>query len=124
MPTYTVTSFPIQLTLDPAFRGTTWSGLTVDGMSSDGTTFSANLAAAKMSFVLAGASTEALSLTSAAGDITITDAAAWAFRVEEITPWALAKGVYYWSIELTDADGIIDVYFTGTIQTKADAVGL
>lgn len=123
MPTYTVTKFPIYVALDPVNIGNTWDGLAVTSMTSDGTTFSANLSAVKMSFVKSGASAVALALTSAAGDITIDDASTWAFTVDAITPWALADGHYFWSIECTDADGDVKTYFYGTLQTVADAVG-
>lgn len=122
MPSFNVKKFPIRLNLDPVYVGAKWDGLTVSGMSSSGTTFASALSSVEMSFQLAGASTEALELTSGAGEITITDSAGWAFRVERVNPWSLAAGTYGWSIVLTDSAGLPDVYFVGTICSIADPV--
>jgi hypothetical protein len=96
----------------------TWNGLTAS-LSSTGTTFAEELSAVTMAFKLTG--TDALTLTSADGDITIDDAAAWSFTVLPITRFSLAAGVYSWAIETTSAADSIQDYFVGTLTVKADS---
>jgi hypothetical protein len=95
----------------------TWNGLTAS-LSSTGTTFAEELSAVTMTFKLAG--TVALTLTSAGGDITIDDAAAWEFTVLPITRLSLAAGVYSWAIETTSAAPSIQDYFVGTLNVISD----
>lgn len=111
---------PAFFTLPEAKTDKTWDGLTAS-LSSDGTTFADNLASVKMTFKLAGV--ESLTLTSADGDITIDDAAAWSFTVEPISRITLAAGVHSWAIETTSdaASPSIQDYMVGTITVKADS---
>jgi uncharacterized protein YaiE (UPF0345 family) len=108
------------ITLPEAKTDKTWDGLTVS-MSSTGTTFAESLASVKMTFKLAGV--ESLTLTSAASQITITDAAAWEFTVEPIERLTLAAGVHSWAIETTSsaAPASVKDYLVGTIPVKADS---
>ena len=62
--------------------------------------------------------TTSLTRTSAtAGQITITDAAAWAFDVEAITAWPLSAGNYSWLLTMTDSSGQIRKRIGGTHRT-------
>jgi hypothetical protein len=111
---------PAFITLPEAKTDKTWDGLTVS-LSSEGTTFDESLASVKMTFKLAGV--ESLTLTSAANQITITDAAAWAFQVEPISRLTLAAGVHSWAIETTSSADPASVqdYMVGTITVRADS---
>lgn len=62
-----------------------------------------------------------LELTSANGDITITDASAWVFDVDAITNMNLAVGIWFWSIETTDANNIRKTRVSGTLEILDDA---
>jgi hypothetical protein len=108
------------ITLPEAKTDKTWDGLNVS-MSSTGTTFDEPLASVKMTFKLAGA--ESLTLTSAASQITINDAAAWDFTVEPISRLTLAAGVHSWAIETTSSASPASVqdYIVGVINVKADS---
>jgi hypothetical protein len=105
--------------LDPVVKGDTWDGLSVT-MTSTGTELDDPLASVQMSFWLAGATTAALDLTSADGDITIEDADAWEFRVEAISPLTLAAGYYSWAIQTTDDAGRVKTYLKGTLPVETD----
>jgi hypothetical protein len=110
---------PAFFTLPDAKTDKTWDGLTAS-LSSDGTTFDDNLASVKMTFKLAGA--DSLTLTSPT-QIVITDANAWAFRVEPISRLTLAAGVHSWAIETTSSasPASIQDYIVGTLTVKADS---
>ncbi len=60
-----------------------------------------------------------LELTSADGDITITNAATWTFSVP---PQALdlAPGTWYWQIQTTSASGVVNTYLQGTLDVLND----
>jgi len=107
-------------TLPEAKTDKTWDGLTAS-LSSTGTTFDDNLSSVKMTFKLAGV--ESLTLTSAASQITITDANAWQFYVNPISRLTLAAGVHSWAIETTSsaASPSVQDYMVGTITIKADS---
>jgi hypothetical protein len=111
---------PAFITLPEAKTDKTWDGMTVS-LSSTGTTFDEALASVKMTFKLAGV--ESLTLTSAASQITINDAAAWDFTVEPISRLTLAAGVHSWAIETTSSASPASVqdYIVGTITVKADS---
>jgi hypothetical protein len=111
---------PAFITLPEAKNDKTWDGLTVS-LSSDGTTFDESLASVKMTFKLAGV--ESLTLTSAASQITITDANAWEFYVNPISRLTLAAGVHSWAIETTSSASPASVqdYIVGTLEVKADS---
>ena len=111
---------PAFITLPEAKTDKTWDGMTVS-MSSTGTTFAESLASVKMTFKLAGV--ESLTLTSAASQITINDAAAWDFTVEPISRLTLAAGVHSWAIETTSSASPASVkdYIVGVINVKADS---
>jgi hypothetical protein len=111
---------PAFFTLPEAKTDKTWDGLTVS-LSSDGTTFDESLASVKMTFKLAGV--ESLTLTSAASQITITDANAWEFYINPISRLTLAAGVHSWAIETTSSADPASVkdYIVGTLEVKADS---
>ena len=105
--------------LAPVVYGTTWDGVDFTFTVPVG---SADLSAVTMSF----GSTEEdatpdLVLTSAGGDITITDATtpSWVFTVDPITPFnTLAAGVWFWDLWTTDAAGNVKVYVGGSIEVE------
>jgi hypothetical protein len=74
-----------------------------------------------MTFKLGGV--ESLTLTSAASQITINDAAAWEFTVEPISRLTLTAGVHSWAIETTSSASPASVqdYIVGTLEVKADS---
>jgi len=111
---------PAFFTLPEAKTDKTWDGLTVS-LSSDGTTFADPLASVKMVFKLDG--TTSLTLTSAGGDITIDDAAAWEFTVDPISRLTLTAGVHSWAIETTSdaTPASVKDYMVGTLTVKADS---
>lgn len=109
-------------TLTRVRNGDTWDGLPECGPSSVDADIDDPLALVRMTFTLAGASTPALTLSSAdASQITIDDAAGYVFSVLPRT-MTLAAGFYSWAIELTDdADRIqTPTGGTGTIEILAD----
>ena len=61
------------------------------------------------------AATPLATLTSAGGEIVITDAAAWTFEIpaQELN---LKPGKFVWSIRFTDDQGVVQTYMQGAIQ--------
>jgi hypothetical protein len=111
---------PAFITLPEAKNDKTWDGLTAS-LSSDDKRFAEPLASVKMTFKLAGV--ESLTLTSAASQITITDANSWEFYINPISRLTLAAGVHSWAIETTSSASPASVqdYIVGTINVKADS---
>lgn len=110
---------PAKAELEAIVYRDTWGGFTVSA-SSTGTALDSNLASVRMFFRDSdGAS--GLELTSADSEITITDANAWAFTVLAVNPFPLAVGFWYWSIETTNALGIVKTYLVGKIEVLNDA---
>jgi hypothetical protein len=62
-----------------------------------------------------------LELSSADAEITIDDAAAWEFTVEQVSPMTLSIGVWDWSIETKDAANIIKTRLFGSLEILDDA---
>ena len=56
-----------------------------------------------------------LTLSTANGKVTITDAATWAFTVNEILELDLDAGYYVCSFKFTDANGRVKNYLRGVI---------
>jgi len=110
---------PAKVNLEPIVYRDTWGGLTLS-FASDGTAMDSNLSSVRMFFRDADGVT-GLELTSADSEITITDANAWAFTVLPVNPLTLAIGNWYWSIETTNAFGIIKTYLAGTMKVINDA---
>ena len=108
------------ITLKPVVYKDTWDGLSEVSFTSDGTAFASELALVRMFFKDADG-TVGLALTSANSTITITDAAAWEFSVNAVSPMLLAVGVWYWSIETTDDQDVIKTRVFGTIEILQDA---
>lgn len=114
-------SRPAQVNLAPIVQGDTWDGLTNCSFSSDGTAFGDSLDTVRMQFK-DSAGNAALTLSSeTAGQITITDAAAWTFDVEPRVI-NLTAGTYSWGIETTDSQGVIKTRVTGIIPIINDPV--
>lgn len=113
-------SRPATVTLQPIVYNDTWRGLIDSSFFSDGTSFSSDLALVRMFFRDADGNL-GLSLTSEDSTITITDAATWSFDVNAIDEFPLAVGIWYWSIETTDANDIRTTYVTGSIEVLDDA---
>lgn len=77
------------------------------------------LASASMVFKLADTDTAALTLTSGSGlTLTSTTAGAWVITLDKINATTLAPGVYFYTIETTDADGLVNHYLAGTLTVK------
>lgn len=97
----------------------TWDGMTVT-MSSDGTALDDNLVSVRM-FFREKDGTLGLSLSSPA-NITINNAAApWKYTVAPITPFPLAAGTWFWSVECTNSAGVVKTRFGGTKTVIKDA---
>ena len=97
------------ITLEPASSGETWGGLTFTIDESDDTQYAAILSRVRMTWKTS-AGVAAITLDSnTEGHITITTATpyAWSFTVEPRL-LSLSTGTYSWSIETTDADGVVD----------------
>jgi len=65
------------------------------------------------------ATAPALQLTSAASQITITNAATWTFSVPP-QALALTPGTWYWQIQTTSAAGTVNTYLQGTLEVLND----
>lgn len=110
---------PANVTLEPIVYRDTWGGFTVSA-SSTGTALDSNLSSVRMFFRDTDNAT-GLELTNADSEITITDANAWAFTVLAVNPFPLAVGIWYWSVETTNALGIVKTYLAGIVQVVQDA---
>jgi hypothetical protein len=98
--------------LKPLFQGDTWDGMTIS-LATAGNALDSDLALVEMSFSTA-AGVLGLYLSSATtGQITITDAGAWAFTIPK-QALALAPGKWFWSITCTNAAGDIKTRMIGT----------
>lgn len=111
------------ITLPPTVTGETFAGLTFEITSSDDTKYASALSRVRMSWKGSSTGTVALTLDSnTSGHITIETATAyaWKFTVEPRT-LSIAAGYYSWSIEYTDAGGVVDKNFlTGTHRILSD----
>ena len=106
--------------LTPVIYGDTWDGLSEVSFTSDGNAFASDLATVRMFFKDSDGVT-GLELTSAAGDITITDASAWEFDVDAIENMPLGVGIWFWSIETTDVQDVRKTRIAGTLEILDDA---
>jgi len=111
-------SAPTTSALKPIVFGDTWDGMTVD-MTSTGTALDSPIASIRM-FFKDDSGNVGLELTSDSG-ITITDANAWQFTVDEIERFPLAIGQWYWSIEITAVDNKRKTRTSGTKEVLDDA---
>ena len=104
--------------LPSVYYGSTWSGLTDCSLVSDGPTFDDPLVRVRMQFRKAKEvdAEVGLTLDSADGTITITDAEAWEFEVPPVERFTLDPGVWHWSIYTIDEANIRETYFIGTIE--------
>ena len=100
-------------TLPAARSGNTWDGISAGSLSSTGTAFADSLSSLEMIFSDNGV--VALTLSSGAGTITISDASAWTFVVLPILSLSLSPGNYSWEIKTTDSAGSIKSYFRGIL---------
>jgi len=110
----------VQYDLPACFKGDTFPGLTVTGITVNDAAMTSTLASVRMQFrTTANASSASKSLTSAGGDITIDDAAAWGFTVEPFSI-DIAAREYVYDIETTDSGGTVRTYLYGTFRVKQD----
>jgi hypothetical protein len=107
------------IVLTPCVNGDTWDGLTDCSFSSDGTAFSSPLSQVRM-FFKNNENETGLELTSAAGTITIDNAAQWMFTVNQVNPMTLDPGLWYWSIETTDSQGVVKTRVFGILEIISD----
>lgn len=98
--------------------GETWDGFTLSA-SSDGTSLAENLDSVTMVFRDADGAV-ALTLTSADGDIDITNANAWSITVNSITPFPLVAGTYTARLTMTNATGRIKKWFRLQLSVTAE----
>jgi len=110
---------PAKIKLRPIVYRDTWGGFTL-ALSSDGSALDSNLASVRL-FFRDGDGTVGLELTSADGEITITDANAWTMTVAAVNPFTLAVGNWYWSVETTNVAGTIKTRVVGTKEVLSDA---
>ena len=110
---------PAKTELAPIVYRDTWGGLTFSA-SSTGLALDSKLASVRM-FFRDGDGVTGLELTTANSKITITDANAYAFTVLAVNPLTLDIGNWYWSIETTNALGVVKTYVVGTIEVLSDA---
>lgn len=99
-------------------EGDTWGGIPSLTIRVDGTAPSDDLASVKMQFRTAPTSAETLAqLSSAGGSITITSASDWEIEVpaQELLLYA-NRTPYFWALQTTDINGIVQTYLQGTIQ--------
>lgn len=77
------------------------------------------LASASMVFKLSGTDTAALTLTSGSGlTLTSTAAGAWTITLDQIDATTLDPGIYFYTLQTTDADGFVASYLAGTLTVK------
>tara|TARA_B110000503_G_C6979147_1_gene342471 strand:- start:248 stop:598 length:351 start_codon:yes stop_codon:yes gene_type:complete len=101
--------------LTPVFYGDTWDGLSNCSFSSNGSAFGSNLTSIRMFFKDYDGVT-GLELTTANSNITIDNATAWEFTVNPITNMPLSVGMWFWSIETTDAESVRKTRVFGTLE--------
>jgi len=109
-----------QYDIPACVRGDTFPGLTITEITVNNEAMSTTLASVRMDIrTKANASTATKALTSAGGDITIDDAAAWGFTIE---PFAIdfAARDYVYDIETTDSGGTVRTYVYGKFRVKQD----
>ena len=121
---------PLNITFKPIRHGDTWGGITNMQIVGAGTETSSPLSKVRMGWVDADG-TLGLMLTTESGapvtgtvfgSIIIDNPApnAWLMRVNPITPFPLAVGIWSWAIETTDSDGRIKTYVAGTKEVTFD----
>ena len=111
---------PGRYTIPAAVTGDTFAGIPELSITINGSAPTNSLSSVRMQFKTdATAASADLELTSAAGDITINDAAAWNITVEPFTN-SLAAAIYGYDIEFTDSAGNIKTYVAGTWDVVQD----
>lgn len=111
---------PARYTLPAAVAGDTFPGITELTVKVNGSAPANSLSSVRMDIRTAADATSATkALTSAGGDITINDAAAWNITVE---PFAIdiAADNYVFDIEFTDSAGNVSTYVAGTWKVVQD----
>ena len=106
----------LSFTLSSATNGSTWQGFQTT-FTSDGTTFDDDVASVAFT-VLDSDGASVLALTDGSG-ITINDAATWDITVDAITPLTVAAGVYSYTLQISDAGGIIRDWLAGSWEIRA-----
>lgn len=111
---------PGKLNFPAVLNGDTFPAFSITGVTVNGSAPTSNLSSVRIDFRTSPtATTASKSLSSGAGDITIDDAAAWAFTIEEFTN-DLAAGTYCQDIETTAVDGTIRTYSAGIFVSGQD----
>jgi len=102
--------------LKPIEQGDSWGPLRF-AHSTRGTALDEPLASVTMIFTDTDGNV-GLSLSNGDG-ITITDAAAWSFEVDQILTFPLAAGVWSWKIRATNESGTRITRLAGTKKVRA-----
>jgi hypothetical protein len=99
-------------------QGNTWNGATLAYADSEGTPPASALSSVVVEFKDNKDDTTARqTLTSEAGEVTITDADAWTFVIEPVI-LSLTARTYFVAVTTTDAAGVVKTYLTGDIKVK------
>jgi len=106
----------LAIRLPDIISGDSWGPIVI-AHSTTGSALDSDLASVTMVFK-DSTGTVGLSLANGSG-ITITDANAWAFTIDQILTFPLAAGTWSWSIRATTAAGTRITRLAGTKTVKA-----
>ena len=114
---------PFNVAFPTYYRGDTWPGMTIHNIKIEGAAPVVNLSNARMQFRTKmgdlGFEYNTVQDPACKGAIIILDPVVWSLQVEHaILP--LDKGVWYWDLELTAADGIVITFLKGRLRVKPD----
>lgn len=105
---------PQKLDLEPFTEGDTWRGIPSITITVNGAPPTSALASVKMRFSpVSDNVASAVELTSAAGKITISNAANWIMVIPAQSVPALVAGRWDWQLKTTDAAGSVTTYLAG-----------
>ncbi len=113
---------PINLSLAAQYKGDTWKGFSVDSISIDGASPTANLASVKLQFRSeTGELGYELNTVSSVckGLIVIDDAAIWGVTINPVV-LPLDAEMWWWDLEMTDVNGVVFTPLKGRLRITAD----
>jgi hypothetical protein len=101
-------------------KGDTWAGLVVTYLDGGGLPIDITGCVIAMKFRYnCKTGTEVDELTTAGGEITLSDPTAGEFTIEPLDiNWAI--GEYYWDIQITYTDAVVKTYIQGTLKVVQD----
>jgi hypothetical protein len=106
---------PLRWDWAPVVTGDTYPATDIVESSYD-----SNLSRVRIKITLSGETTPSLTLDSDTSGITINDAAARDFTIDEINPVTLAAGIYAYDLEMTYANGTVRTEFAGTWEILSE----